>query len=99
VVSVLKQLTLLSYGGFAPSIRTITWAGAAALCVLIFVYELAREQMEYELSSKMIGMGLLVCGVLLVVSSFIVWSDAFKAIPVGFGFFAVCGYLMMGLER
>ena len=98
-VSVLKQLTMLSYGGFAPSVRTVFWALAAALCVGIFVYELAREQIEYEVSVKMLGAGLLVCGTLLAVSSFIVWSDAFRAVPIGFGFFAVCGYLLMGIER
>lgn len=98
-VNVLKQLTMLSYGGFAPSVRTIFWALAAALCVGIFVYELAREQIEYEVSIKMLGAGLLVCGTLLAVSSFIVWSDAFKAVPIGFGFFAVCGYLLMQIER
>ena len=98
-VSVLKQLTLLSNGGFAPSIRTIFWAVAAALCVLIFVYELAREYVEYEVSIKMLGAGLLVCGTLLAVSSFVVWCDAFKAIPVGFGFFAVGGYLLMVIGR
>ncbi|MCL7411379.1 MAG: hypothetical protein P1P69_02010 [Methanosarcinaceae archaeon] len=94
-VNVLKQLTMLSYGGFAPSIRTIFWAVAAALCVGIFLYELAREHMEYEVGIKMLGAGLIVCGILLVVSSLIVWSDAFRAIPVGFGFFAVGGYLLM----
>ena len=98
-VSVLKQLTMLSYGGFAPSIRTIFWALAAALCVGIFVYELAREQVEYKVSVMMLGAGLLVCGALLAVSSFVVWSDAFRAVPIGFGFFAVCGYLLMGIER
>ena len=98
-VSVLKQLTMLSYGGFAPSIRTVFWALAAALCVGIFVYELAREQLEYEVSINTLGAGLLVCGILLAVSSFVVWSDAFRAIPVGFGFFAVGGYLLMVIER
>ena len=98
-VSVLKQLTMLSYGGFAPSIRTIFWALAAALCVGIFVYELAREQVEYKVSVMMPGAGLLVCGALLAVSSFVVWSDAFRAVPIGFAFFAVCGYLLMGIER
>ena len=98
-VSVLKQLTMLSYGGFAPSIRTVFWALAAVLCVGIFVYEMLREQLEYELSIKMLGAGLIICGILLAVSSFIVWSDAFRAIPVGFGFFAVGGYLLMVIEQ
>ena len=98
-VNVLKQLTMLSYGGFAPSIRTVFWALAAVLCVGIFVYEMLREQLEYELSIKMLGAGLIICGILLAVSSFIVWSDAFRAIPVGFGFFAVGGYLLMVIEQ
>ena len=110
-VSVLRQLTMLSYGGFAPSIRTIFWALAAVLCVGIFVYEMlrargtqeaqeAQETQEIqEMSSKMLGVGLLLCGTLLAVSSFIVWSNAFRAVPVGFGFFAVGGYLLMQIER
>ena len=98
-VNVLKQLTMLSYGGFAPSVRTISWALAATLCVGIFVYELAREQIEYKVSVGIPGAGLLVCGVLLTVSSFVVWSDAFRAVPIGFGFFALCGYLLIGIER
>jgi hypothetical protein len=98
-VSVLKQLTMLSYGGFAPSIRTVFWALAAALCVGIFVYEVLRAREVQEVSSKMLGAGLLVCGTLLAVSSFIVWSDAFRAVPVGFGFFAVGGYLLMGIKQ
>ena len=63
------------------------------------MYELAREQVEYKVSVMMPGAGLLVCGALLAVSSFVVWSDAFRAVPIGFGFFAVCGYLLMGIER
>ena len=98
-VSVLKQLTLLSYAGFAPSIRTISWAVAAALCIGIFVYELLREHVEYKMSIKILGAGLIVCGILLAMSSFVVWSDAFKAIPVGFGFFAVGGYLLMRITN
>ena len=98
-VSVLKQLTLLSNGGFAPSIRTISWAVAAALCVGIFVYELLREHVEYKMSIKILGAGLIVCGILLVVSSFVVYCDAFRAIPVGFVFFAVGGYLLMRIGR
>lgn len=98
-VSVLKQLTMLVYGGFAPSIRTISWAAAAVLCVIIVAYEFLREQVEYDVSTRMIGVGLLVCGTLLAVSSFAVWNEAFKAIPVGLGFFAVCGYLLMKMEE
>ena len=98
-VSVLKQLTMLSYGGFAPSIRTVFWALAAALCVGIFVYEVLRAREAQEVSSKILGAGLLMCGTLLAVSSFIVWSDAFRAVPVGFGFFAIGGYLLMGIEQ
>ncbi|MCK5341756.1 MAG: hypothetical protein KAR20_00040 [Candidatus Heimdallarchaeota archaeon] len=90
---------MLSYGGFAPSVRTISWALAATLCVGIFVYELAREQIGYKASVGIPGAGLLVCGILLTVSSFVVWSDAFRAVPIGFGFFAVCRYLLIGIER
>jgi ABC-type Fe3+ transport system permease subunit len=97
-VRVLKQLTMLAYGGFAPSIRTISWAAAAVLCVAIVAYELLRDKVEYDVSNRMIGLGLLVCGTLLAVSSFAVWNEAFKAVPVGFGFFAVCGHLFMKME-
>ncbi|MBN2487641.1 MAG: hypothetical protein JXA98_01285 [Methanosarcinaceae archaeon] len=98
VVSVLKQLTMLSSGGVAASIRTISWAAASLLCVVIVAYELLRDKVEYDVSTRMTGMGLLVCGTLLAVSSFAVWNEAFKAIPVGFGFFAVCGYLLIKME-
>ncbi|WP_406655903.1 hypothetical protein V7O62_08655 [Methanolobus sp. ZRKC2] len=98
-VDIVKQMTLLSYGGFLPSLRTITWFIAALMCIAIVLYELFRENMEIKLSIRTTGIILLVCAFLTLISSAAVWNSSFKSIPVAPIFFALSSYLLLQTSR
>ncbi|MEZ5335697.1 MAG: hypothetical protein R2741_10870 [Methanolobus sp.] len=44
-VDLLKQMSLLSTGGFLPSVRTLTWIFASILCISLAIYELSKEML------------------------------------------------------
>ncbi|MBN2111055.1 MAG: hypothetical protein JW705_08240 [Methanosarcinaceae archaeon] len=98
-VNLMKQMTLLSYGGFLASVRTITWFVAALICILLALYELFRENTEIELSIRTSGTVLLACAFLTLVSSVAVWNYHFRTLPVAPIFFACSGYLLLYAER
>ncbi|MDW7731584.1 MAG: hypothetical protein SCH66_04025 [Methanolobus sp.] len=98
-VDLMEQTTLLSYGGFLPSIRTITWLMAALLCIVVMFYELFRENIEIHLNIRTIGILLLACAVLTMVSSVAVWNSSFRTIPVAPVFFTFSGYLLLHADR
>ncbi|TGC08963.1 hypothetical protein [Methanolobus halotolerans] len=94
-VDLLKQLTLLSYGGFLPSLRTITWSMAALLCIAVVFYELFRQNIEMELSIRTIAILLIACAVMTLISSTAVWNSSFSTIPIAPIFFAFSGCLLL----
>lgn len=98
-VDLMKQATLLSYGGFLPSIRTIAWFMAALLCIVIVLYEVFRENIEIHLNIRTIGVLLLACAVLTLLSSVAVWNSSFWTIPIAPAFFAFSGYLLLHTDR
>ncbi|WP_406660417.1 hypothetical protein V7O66_11280 [Methanolobus sp. ZRKC3] len=98
-VDLIKQLGLLSYGGFLPSIRTITWFLAAALCLILAIYELSREDIELKLGKNTIAAIFIACSVLSLISSMAVWNSSFKTIPIAPLFFAMGGYILLYAKR
>ncbi len=94
-VDMIKQLGLLSYGGFLPSVRTITWFVAAILCIALLVYELSKKSLELELKNSNIAAVFIACAILTLVSSLAVWNSAFKAFPIAPFFFSLGGYLLL----
>lgn len=94
-VDLMKQMTLLSYGGLLPSIRTITWFLAALLCIVIVFYQLFRENIEIKIDIRTTGIILLTCALMTLVSSIAVWNSNFKTIPLAPIFFALSGYLLL----
>jgi len=98
-VDIMKQLTLLSYGGFLPSVRTLTWSMAALLCIIVVFYELFRENIEIKLSMQTTGILLLIGAFLTLISSVAVWNSTFKTIPIAPIFFACSGYLLLHMGK
>lgn len=94
-VHIIKQLGLLSSGGVLPSIRTIAWFIAAIMCVILLVYELSKEELEFEIKNSTIAVIFLACSALTLISSLAVWNNAFKTLPIAPFFFALGGYLIL----
>jgi hypothetical protein len=93
-VDIVKQLELLSSGGFLPSVRTITWFIAATLCVILVVYELFGKELDFKVKESSIAAIFISCAILTSISSLSVWNDAFKTIPIAPFFFLAGGYLL-----
>lgn len=94
-VDIIKQLGLLSHGGFLPSIRTIAWFAASMMCVALLIYELSNEELQFELKNSTIAAIFFISSALTLVSSLAVWGDSFKTIPIAPFFFAMAGYLIL----
>ncbi len=98
-VSIFKQMTLLSYGGFLPSIRSLAWIAGAILCLLLAVYELLKEEMKKDYGTRTTGIALISCGILTFVSSVAIWNSDFKTLPVAPLFFIAFGYLLIQADK
>jgi len=93
LVNVVEQLSMLSYGGFAPSFRTISWFFGALICAVVSINELFREDLLKTLSVRTSGYLLLLCSAFNILGSFAVWSSSFRAIPVAFLFLLFTVYI------
>lgn len=93
LVNVVEQLSMLSYGGLAPSFRTISWFFGALICVIVSVNEFFRADLFKTLSIRTSGYLLLLCSAFNILGSFAVWSGSFKAIPVAFLFLLFAAYI------
>ncbi len=98
-VDVVRQLSMLSYGGLLPSIRTIAWFMASLLCIILVCYELSRDQLELKFGIRVTGIALIACGLLTLASSIAVWNDSFKTIPVAPVLFGLTGYILLHAEE
>ncbi|WP_094227482.1 hypothetical protein [Methanolobus psychrotolerans] len=98
-VSILRQITLLSYGGLSPSIRTLAWFFGAILCIALMFYEILKENIEIDYGIKTSGYLLICCGILTLISSIAVWNVDFKTLPIAPFFFAVFGYLFIQTDK
>lgn len=98
-VNVIRQLSMLSYGGFFPSLRTVSWFLASMLCIILVFYELNRNQLEFRIKTSTTGSLLIVCALLTLVSSLAVWNDSFRTVPIAPLFFGLAGYLLMHAEE
>ncbi|MDK2938887.1 MAG: hypothetical protein PWQ51_1051 [Methanolobus sp.] len=94
-VSIIKQMTLLSMGGFLPSIRTIGWILASLICIGLAAYELFKDRIENEINTKTAAYMLIVCGILSLISSLAVWNSSFKTLPIAPLFFGAFGYILL----
>lgn len=94
-VNLVKQLGMLSYGGLLPSIRTIAWFMAALISVILLVYELSKEELDFELKNSTVVAAFIACSALTLISSMAVWNASFKAIPIAPVFFALGAYLLL----
>jgi lysylphosphatidylglycerol synthetase-like protein (DUF2156 family) len=98
-VDVIRQLSMLSYGGLLPSVRTLAWFLASLLCIILVCYELSREQLELKISTRATGIVLIGCGCLTLASSMAVWNDSFRTIPLAPIFFGLSGYIILRAEE
>ncbi|MCQ6961650.1 hypothetical protein [Methanolobus chelungpuianus] len=98
-VNVIRQLSMLSYGGFLPSLRTGAWFLASMLCIILVFYELSRDQLEFRIRTGTTGVMLIVCAVLTLVSSLAVWNSSFMTVPIAPAFFGLAGYFLLSAER
>jgi hypothetical protein len=94
-VSIFKQMTMLSMGGFLPSVRTLGWGLASFICIGLAAYELLKENIEKEINTKTTGCILMACAILSLASSLAVWNSSFKTLPVAPLFFGVFGYILL----
>ncbi|MDK2948821.1 MAG: hypothetical protein PWQ63_1981 [Methanolobus sp.] len=94
-VSIIKQMTLISMGGFLPSIRTLGWVIASFICIGLAAYELLKDNIEKEIDTKTAGYILITCGILSLISSLAVWNSSFKTLPIAPLFFGAFGYLLL----
>lgn len=94
-VNVVKQLSMLSYGGLAPSFRTISWFLGALICVVVLINESFKEDLSAAFSVRTSGYLFLLCSAFNILGSFVVWSSSFKAIPVGFAFSLFTAYIFL----
>ena len=92
-VNVVKQLSMLSYGGLAPSFRTISWFLGALICVVVSINEFFREDLLKTLSLRTSGYLFILCSIFNLLGSFVVWSNSFRTIPVVFLFFLFAAYI------
>ena len=63
-VDVIKQLGMLSHGGVLPSVRTIAWFMAALISVILLVYELSKEELEFKFKNSTVAAAFLACSAL-----------------------------------
>jgi hypothetical protein len=98
-VDVTRQLSMLSYGGLLPSVRTLAWFVASILCILLVCYELSRDQLELKISTRTTAIVLIGCGCLTLVSSMAVWNDSFRTIPLAPVLFGLSGYIMLRAQE
>ncbi|WP_394697812.1 hypothetical protein [uncultured Methanomethylovorans sp.] len=94
-VDVAKQLSLLSYGGLAPSFRTISWFLGALICVVVLINENFKENLSETFSVRTSGYLLILCSAFNILGSFVVWSSSFKAMPIGFIFLLFTAYFFL----
>jgi hypothetical protein len=98
-VDVTRQLSMLSYGGLLPSVRTLAWFIASILCIILVCYELSRDQLELKTSTKTTAIVLIGCGCLTLASSMAVWNGSFRTIPLAPVIFGLSGYIMLHAEE
>ncbi|SFM69976.1 hypothetical protein [Methanolobus profundi] len=98
-VDLIQQSSLLSYGGFLPSVRTLGWIFAAILCIALAIYELSKENIELELETRTTAHILILCGILTFISSIAVWNSSFKTLPIAPFFFLAFGYLLLVSDK
>jgi hypothetical protein len=98
-VSVINQMSLLSMGGFLPSVRTLGWVLASFVCLGLAAYELFKDNIEKEIDTKTAGYILISCGMLSLISSLAVWNSGFKTLPIAPLFFGVFGYILLQTAR
>ncbi len=98
-VDLFQQMSLLSNGGFLPSVRTLGWIFGAILCVALAIYELSRKNIELVLETKTTAHILIACGILTAISSLAVWNSTFKTLPIAPFFFIAFGYLLLKAEK
>ncbi|WMW21658.1 hypothetical protein RE476_09705 [Methanolobus mangrovi] len=98
-VDLFQQMSLLSNGGFLPSVRTLGWVFGAILCIALTVYELSKANIEFELETKITAHMLIACGILTAISSVAVWNSTFKTLPIAPFFFIAFGYLLLKAEK
>ena len=95
VVNVVKQLSMLSYGGIAPSFRTISWFLGALICLIVLINENFKENLSQTFSVHTSGYLLILCSLFNVLGSIVVWSSSFKAMPIGFVFLLFTAYIYL----
>jgi hypothetical protein len=94
-VSVIKQMSMLSIGGFLPSVRTLAWVLASFICIGRAAYELFEDRIENEISNNTAGYILIICGILTLISSLAVWNSGFKTLPIAPLFYGTFGYILL----
>ena len=94
-VDVVKQLSMLSYGGLAPSFRTISWFLGALICVVVLVNENFKENLSEAFSVRTSGYLLILCSAFNILGSLVVWGSSFKAMPIGFIFLLFTAYIFL----
>lgn len=95
LVDVVKQLSMLSYGGLAPSFRTISWFLGALICVVVLINENFKENLSETLSVRTSGYLLILCSAFNILGSLVVWGSSFKAMPIGFIFLLFTAYIFL----
>ncbi|WP_342303839.1 hypothetical protein [Methanolobus sp. ZRKC5] len=98
-VNIFKQMTLLSYGGFYPSIRTLAWITGAIFCIVLAIYELLKEEIKKDYGTRTTAIALISCGILTFISSVAIWNSDFKTLPVAPLFFIAFGYLLLQTDK
>ncbi|WMW26311.1 hypothetical protein RE474_06260 [Methanolobus sediminis] len=98
-VGIIKQMKLLSMGGFLPSVRTLGWVIASFACIGLAAYELFKDNIEIDIDTKTAGYILILCGILSLISSLAVWNSSFKTLPIAPLFFWVFGYILLQAGR
>lgn len=94
-VNVVKQLSMLSYGGIAPSFRTVSWFLGALICVVVLINEFFREDLSQAFSVRTSGYLLILCSAFNILGSLVVWSSSFRAVPVVFVFSLFTAYIFL----
>lgn len=94
-VDVVKQLSMLSYGGLAPSFRTISWFLGALICVVVLVNENFKENLSETFSVRTSGYLLILCSAFNILGSLVVWGSSFKTMPIGFIFLLFTAYIFL----
>ena len=100
-VDLFQQMSLLSNGGFLPSVRTLGWVFASILCIALAIYEISKDNIELEigLETKTTAHVFIACGVLTAISSLAVWNSTFRTLPIAPLFFFGSGYLLLRSDK